>query len=66
MKRALEVAGAGGRNLLMSGPPGYGKTLIGRQLEDYRAYAGDGVFRLSEGIERPQDLCTDLEQALDF
>jgi len=40
--------------------------LEGRQLEDYRAYAGDGVFRLSVGIEDPQDLCADLEQALDF
>lgn len=40
--------------------------LEGRQLEDYRAYAGDGVFRLSVGIEGPQDLCADLEQALGF
>jgi|GEM_PF-1877089 len=40
--------------------------LEGRQREDYRAYAGDGIFRLSVGIEDPQDLCADLEQALDF
>lgn len=34
------------------------------QEESYRDYAGDGVFRLSVGIEDPEDLCTDLEQAL--
>jgi len=30
----------------------------------YRDYAGDGVFRLSVGIEDADDLCTDLDQAL--
>jgi len=34
------------------------------QLRSYREYAGDGVFRLSVGIEDPQDLCNDLDQAL--
>ncbi len=32
VKRALEIAAAGGHNLLMVGPPGAGKTMIARRL----------------------------------
>lgn len=38
--------------------------LAGDQLDDYRRFAGDGVFRLSVGLEAPVDLIGDLDQAL--
>jgi len=34
------------------------------QARAYREYAGEGVFRFSVGIEDPEDICADLEQAL--
>ena len=36
----------------------------GSQLESYRKMAGDGVFRMSIGLEDPEDLCADLDQVL--
>ncbi len=38
--------------------------LTAAQLKSYREFAGDGIFRLSVGIEDSEDLCYDLEQAL--
>ncbi|MES0826316.1 trans-sulfuration enzyme family protein [Ruegeria sp. SCP11] len=38
--------------------------LQGAQLEDYRRYAGDGIFRLSVGLEDAEDLIADLDEAL--
>ncbi|MEM8876749.1 MAG: PLP-dependent aspartate aminotransferase family protein [Pseudomonadota bacterium] len=39
--------------------------LDGKQLEAYRSFAGDGVFRLSVGLEDAADLIADLEAVLD-
>jgi methionine-gamma-lyase len=34
------------------------------QLEAFQAYAGDGLFRFSVGLEDPEDLMEDLDRAL--
>ena len=38
--------------------------LEGEQLDEYIAMAGEGVFRISVGLEDPEDLCADLDQVL--
>jgi len=38
--------------------------LTGANLAAYRALAGDGIFRLSVGLEDPEDLIADLDRVL--
>ena len=38
--------------------------LEGEQLQSYRDYAGEGIFRLSVGLEDTEDLIADLDYAL--
>lgn len=38
--------------------------LEGKQLESWRDYAGDGIFRLSVGLEDAEDIIRDLDRVL--
>ncbi len=38
--------------------------LAGAALDEYRAIAGEGLFRFSVGLEDPDDICSDLDRVL--
>jgi cystathionine beta-lyase/cystathionine gamma-synthase len=38
--------------------------LAGEQLASYKAFAGEGIFRMSVGLEDADDLCADLDRVL--
>ncbi len=65
-KRALEVAAAGGHSLLMSGPPGAGKSMLAQRLpgllppmtaiealESAAVHSLAGSFRMAQWNQRP-------------
>ncbi len=65
VKRAMEVAAAGGHNLLMIGPPGSGKTMLSRRLSSIlppitfeEAIETTKIFSVVGMLEKDQALVT--------
>ncbi len=62
-KRALEIAAAGGHNLLFLGPPGAGKTMLAQRLPgilppltEEEALTTTKIYSVAAGVERPRGL----------
>ncbi len=65
VKRALEVAAAGGHNLVMMGPPGSGKTMLARRIPSILPAMGfeeaietTKIYSVSGMLERDRALVT--------